>query len=153
MAKMNRNQALSTSFRLDIPGFDEVNYFVQTVELPSITAMGVDTPYQQYGLNVPSNRIDYDPINIGFLIDEDYKNYDQIRLWMHAIQMTEPVLSQLKDCTLHILSSNKGGVAAVKFIGCYPTMLSAIPFESSVVDPTPIVCTMTMRYQLFDFVR
>lgn len=150
---MNRNQALSTSFRLEIPGFDEINYFVQSAELPSISMMGVDTPYQNFGTSMPSNRIDYEVMSVNFLVDEDYVNYDQIRLWMHAIRETEPVVSQMKDCTLHVLSSNKGGVLGVKFIGCYPTMLSAIPFETGVVDPTPIICTMTMRYQIFDFVR
>lgn len=153
MARMNRNQALSTSFRLEIPGFDEINYFVQSAELPSISMMGVDTPYQNFGTSMPSNRIDYEVMSVNFLVDEDYVNYDQIRLWMHAIRETEPVVSQMKDCTLHVLSSNKGGVLGVKFIGCYPTMLSAIPFETGVVDPTPIICTMTMRYQIFDFVR
>lgn len=153
MARMNRNQALGTSFRLEIPGFDEVNYFVTSVELPSISMMGVDTPYQQFGLSVPSNRIEYDAININFLVDEDFINYDKLRLWMHAIRETEPVLTQIKDCTLHVLNSNKGGVAGVKFVGCYPTMISAVPFETGVVEAMPIVCTVTMRYQFFDFVR
>lgn len=153
MARMNRNQALSTSFRLEIPGYDEFNYFVQSAELPTISMMGVDTPYQQYGLSAPSNRIEYEVMNVNFLVDEDYRNYDQIRIWMHKIRETEPVLTQIKDCTLHVLNSNKGGVVGVKFIGCYPTMLSAIPFETGVVDPTPIVCSLTMRYQFFDFVR
>jgi len=150
---MNRNQAIGTSFRLEIPGLEEFNYFVQSAELPGISMMGVDTPYQQYGLSVPSNRIEYETCNIAFLVDEEYKNYDQIRLWMHEIRATEPVLDTLKDVTLHVMTTNKTQMMGVKFIGSYPTMLSAIPLESSVVDAMPIVCNMTLRYQIFDFIR
>ena len=45
MARMNRNQALGNSFLFHIPGFGEANYFVQTVELPSLSMVGVETPF------------------------------------------------------------------------------------------------------------
>ena len=92
-------------------------------------------------------------MNFGFLIDEDYKNYELFMRWMIQIKNTEPVLDCLKDCTLHILTSNKGGVAGVKFIGAYPTMISGVPLESGIVDPQPIICNVSMRYQFFEFIR
>lgn len=153
MAKMNRNQALSNSYRLIIPGLEEFNYFIQNAELPGVSMMGVDTPYQQFGLSAPSNRIEYETMNVGFLVDEDYKNYEQILRWMEGIRDTEPVMDTIRDVTLHILSSNKAGIAGIKLIGAYPVMLSSIPLDTGVVDATPIVCSMTLRYQIFQFVR
>ena len=154
MAKrINYNQAIGTSFKLEIPDFKEVNYFVQTTELPGMTMSGVDAPFDNHATHVPSNRIEYDPLNFTCLVDEDFENYNRVRLWMHQIVVTEPVVDQMKDITLHVLNSNKNPIRAIKFYKAYPTMISAIPLESSTSDATPVVCSMTFRYQFFDMVN
>jgi hypothetical protein len=71
----NRNQALGTSFKLDIPGLEAFNYFVQETEIPSISMAGVSVPYQSYQTNVPSNRLEFDELPVQFLIDEEYGNW------------------------------------------------------------------------------
>lgn len=155
--RINRNSALGTSFKLEIPGFEEVNYFIQTTELPGMTMSGVDTPYQKFATNVPSNRIEFDPLNFTMIVDEDYRNYESIYQWMVDILRTEPVAGaesgMMKDVTLHILNSNKRGIAAIRFHRAYPTMLSAIPLESSTTDAVPPVCSVMFRYQFFEIVR
>ena len=151
--RINRNQALSTSFKLEIPGFEELNYMVQTAELPGMMMSGVDTPHQQFGTSVPSNRIEFDPLNLTMLVDEDFRNYESIYGWMVNIMRTEPVVKSLKNLTLHITNSNKNTILGIRFHQAYPTMLSAIPFESSATDPNPLVCNVTFRYQFFEIIR
>lgn len=153
MKVTNRNQAISSSSRMLILGMDEVNFFIQNVELPGVSMMGVDTPYQNFGLNMPSNRIEYEPINIGFLIDESYANYESLLKWMIDIRETEPVVPLMKDVTLHLTTSNKTKNVKIVMVGAYPTNLSSIPFDISQIDPTPLVCTLTLRYQIFRFER
>ena len=152
-AKMNYNQAIGTSFKLEIPDFKEVNYFVQTTELPGMTMSGVDAPFDNHATNVPSNRIEYDPLNLTMLVDEDFANYNRIRIWMHEVVTTEPVINTMRDITLHVLNSNKNPIRAIKFYKAYPTMISAIPMESSNSDAVPVVCSLTFRYQFFDMVN
>ena len=153
MARINKNPALGTSFKLEIPGFPHLNYFVQMTELPGLTMSGVDTPWSNNATNMPSNRIEYDPLNVTMLVDEEYQNYDSIRMWMTEIIKTEPVLNAMKDITLHILNSNKNNIAAIKFYRAYPTMVAAIPLESSTGDTQPITCALTFRYQFYELVR
>lgn len=155
MAKnFNRNPALGTSFKLEIPGFEEINYFVQTTEIPGLTMSGVDTPYQQYGTNVPSNRIEFDPLNLTMLVDEEYRNYESIYAWMVNLIRTEPVVpTQLKNITLHITNSSKNSIMGIRYHQAYPTMMAAIPLESSTTDAQPIVCALTFRYQFFEILR
>lgn len=156
MAKrMNYNPAIGTSFRMSIagPGFEEANYFVQTTELPGLSMSGVDTPWSNHATNMPSNRIEYDPLNLTMIVDEEWKNVDAIRLWMHRICVTEPVQNEMKDITLHLLNSNKNSIIGVKFIKAYPTMIAAVPLESSTSDAIPPTCALTFRYQFYDFVR
>lgn len=150
---INRNPALGTSFKLDIPGYDEVNYFVQSTELPDISMGGVDTPYQNFQTNVPSNRIEFSPVNFNFIVDEDYRNYETLYLWMADITRTEPVLTKLKNITLHVTNSSKNHKLQFRFHQAYPTMLGALPMDSSVNDAMPVLCSATFRYQFFEIIR
>lgn len=151
--RMNYNQAIGTSFKLEIPEFREINYFIQTTELPGMTMGGVDSPFDNHATNMPSNRIEYDPLNLTFLVDEDFENYNRLRLWMHQVVGTEPVVDAMKNLTLHVLDSNKKPIRGVRFYKAYPTMMSAIPLESSNTDAVPVVCNATFRYQFFDMVN
>jgi hypothetical protein len=152
--RINLNPALTTSFKLDIPGFDEVNYFVQSTELPSVMMGGIDTPYQNHQTNVPSNRIEFDPINFNFFVDEDFANYEKLFFWMVDVTRTEPVIpTMLKNITLHITNSSKNHKVAFRFHQAYPTMLSALPLDSGVTDPTPTICSASFRYQYFEIIR
>lgn len=153
--RLNYNPALGTSFRMNIPGagFEELNYFVQTTELPGLSMSGVDAPFMNNATNMPSNRIEYDPLNLTLIVDEFYKNVDSIRLWMHRICSTEPVAKEMRDITLHLLNSNKNSIIGVKFYGAYPTMVAAVPLETSTGDAIPPTCALTFRYQFYDFVR
>lgn len=151
---INRNPAIGTSFKLEIPGFEALNYFVQSTELPSISMGGVDTPYQNWQTNVPSNRIEFDPLNINFLVDEDLANYESLFAWMVEITMTEPVVPEkMKNITLHITNSSKNHKIAIRFHKAYPTLVGALQLESAVNDAMPIVCSATFRYQYFEIIR
>lgn len=151
--RVERNQALSTSFRLIIPGFDGLNYHVQTVQLPGMSMSGVDSPYRNHQGAVPSDRIEYDPLNLTFLVDENYNNWDALRQWM-INNTNEPKLNErMRDITLHILGSNKDPRAELVFRGAFPTLVSELALESSTGEPNPLMCNVTFRYQKYDFVR
>lgn len=155
--RINRNPALSTSFKLEIPGYEELNYMIQTCEVPGMTMSGVDSPYQKFATNVPSNRIEFDPLNLTFLVDEDYRNYESLYEWMVNIIRTEPVADastgMMKDLSLHITNSNKNAIKSIKFHRAYPTMISPLPLESSSTEPNNIVCNVIFRFQFFEIIR
>lgn len=155
--KINRNPALGTSFKLEIPGLESLNYMIQTCEVPGMTMSGLDAPYQKFATNVPSNRIEFDPLNLTFIVDEDYQNYESIYAWMVDVIRTEPVAAaasgMMKDITLHLTNSNKNVFMGIKFHRAYPTMLAPVPLESSTTDATAIVCNVIFRYQFFEIIR
>lgn len=150
---MQRNPALTTSFRLEIPDFVEVNYFAQSTELPGVSMAGIDSPFKNNQGALPSNKMEYDPFNFTFQVDEDYVNYRILFTWMNNITKSPgPLINELKDVTLHLLTSNKTSGQKIVFYGAFPTMLSTISYDNSVIDPTVIPCTVTFRYQYFNFV-
>lgn len=150
---INRNPALGTSFRMEIPDFPTVNYFAQNCELPGLSMGGIDSPYKNNQGVLPSNRIDYDPWTFSFIVDEDYTNFRILFAWMKMFERGGGnVVGVFKDISLHLLTSNKTGGQKVTFFGAVPMTLSALSFDSGTIEPMPITCSATFRYQYYDFV-
>ena len=148
---INRNTALETSFKLEIPGLEEFNYFVQEAALPGLSMAGVDLPFRNNQASVPSNRIDYESVQIPFVVAEDFLNHSAIRLWMHRISKGPgPLINELKDVTLHLLNSNKNTIKRVVYYSAYPTALTGIPLRSNVPNTGPLFCTLSLKYQYYD---
>ncbi|ASD50381.1 deoxynucleotide monophosphate kinase [Acidovorax phage ACP17] len=151
---MNYNQALGTSFLLEIPFLEEVNYFCQTAEVPGLTMAGVDTPFKNFQGAMPSNRIDFDQLNITFLVDEQWTNWYSILEWMKRIRRgNAPLPKEMVDITLHLLNSNKNLNKQLVFRGAFPVMLGTLPLESSVVDVDPLVCSLAFRFQDYEMTK
>ena len=148
---MNYNAAIQTSFMLEIPKFKELNYFIQTAEVPGLTMAGVDAPFKNFQGSVPSNRIDFDQLNLTFLVDEEWENWYSIVQWMKRIRRNDrPILDDMSDLTLHLTDSNKNLNKQIIFRGAYPVLLGTLPLESAVVDTNPLVCSLAFRYQEYE---
>lgn len=149
--RYNRNPANQTNFKLEIPGLEEVNYFIQSTNLPGLTMSGIPVPFRNHQTNVPSNKIEYDEVTMNFIVEEDYSNHTQIRLWMHAFSMgTDPIWSVTKNINLFILDSNKQPRLKVVYYNAYPTALGAISLDSAVNSTEVIATTASFRYQYYD---
>jgi hypothetical protein len=153
MGAMNYNIATNTNFRAEISGAPQFNYFVQSVNLPSVNMGGVETPYMNYAGVMTSNRIDYDPLTFTYILSEDFENYLFLYNWMLEIRSYDDLKKQFKDITLHILNNNKLANLTVVFYNCFPTSLADINLESAVTDTDPLSTTATFRYQYFDIKR
>lgn len=149
--RVNYNPAISTSFKLEIPGFEDYNYFVTSCPLPGLNMGGVETAYKNNATNVPSNRVEYDPVTMTWIVSEDLSNHTRIRTWMHEFAFgRRPITEVMLDINLIILNSNKVPIRKVTFIEAYPTMMSELQLESGVTDAMPIMCSTTFRYQAYD---
>lgn len=151
MSDINRNPALGVSFLLEIPQAKELNYFIQTVDVPGLTMAGVDTPFRNAQASVPSNRIDFDQLNLTFLVDEGWANWNYVFEWMKRTRTGKnPISDTMSDITLNLVNSNKNLNKLLVFRGAYPTLLGSLPLDSTVVDSNPIVCSLSFRYQDFE---
>jgi hypothetical protein len=149
--RYNRNPANQTSFKMEIPGLEEFNYFLQSANIPGLTMAGIATPFQNHQTSVPSNRIDYDELSTSFIVDEDYSNHTQIRKWMHGLgYLDDPIWGQTKNVNLFVLDSNKQPKLKVIYYNAYPTGLGGIPLDSAVNSTEVIVTSLSLRYQYYD---
>lgn len=152
--EINRNPALGTSFMLEIPNAKSLNYFIQNTSLPGLNMGGVETPWTNHNAAVPSNRVEFDPLNLTFLVDEEWNNWEYIFEWMKRCRYgREDVTELMSDITLHLVNSNKNINVQIEFRGAFPTMVSELMLESSTVDSLPLVASVVFRYQDYRLVR
>lgn len=149
----NYNPMYNTNFRLEIVGAPQLNFFMQNVNLPSINSAGIETPYKNFVKPIQSDRIDYDPLNVTFTVDEDLENYLFLFNWMKDSAYKERPIDFTKDITLHLLTNNKTQNIKVIFYDAFPVSLGELSFDSTVTDPTPIICTCMFRYLSFSIER
>ena len=174
----NRNFLSPIGFKFNIGKLKGVNFFCQAASIP---AMRIDTVVQGTRFNKipqPGDELDYDPLRIRFLIDENMKNYYQVHDWMRTI--STPVSSKeftydrgsidttnrrrnqrdadtgwvnqwKSDASLVILSSNYRPVSEFVFKDCHPTSLQALQFDATVQDIQYFTAELTLAYSHFDY--
>lgn len=148
---VNLNPALQTSYKLVIPGLESFNYFSQAAEIPSISAGGVDQPYRDRPMRLPSDRIDYDPLNVDFIVAEDFMNYFQVRKWMWEFHAgSDPIWTTTKNLQLFIMNSNMVPAFRAEFYNAFPTVLSGVRLDTAVSDNDVLHCNATFAYQYYD---
>lgn len=148
---VNYNPALQTSYKLVVPGLEEFNYFSTAAEIPGISAGGIDNPFRDRQAKMPSDRVDFDPLNVDFIISEDFSNHAQIRTWMWEFHRgVDPIWTTTKNLQLFIMNSNMVPMIRVEFYNAFPTQLGSIRFDTSVSDNDNIHCQATFSYQNYD---
>lgn len=149
----NYNPAFNTNYRLEFVGSSHLNFFIQSVSLPGIDAIGPEAPFKGAQTFFQADRIDYDPLNITFLIDENFENYLFLFGWMKTYVETESPKAHMRDATLHILTGNKTSNLIVNYYGMFPQTIGSVDFDSSTNDTSAIMCTATFRYQYYTIER
>lgn len=169
----NINLLAPTSFRFGIVDSPNVNYFCQTVTLPTITLgdLGTDNPLSR--VPEPGDKLFYEPMSIRFSVDEEFANYNEIKNWMvglgfpesfdqysglvtrkqtvpslHALQYNKMAVK--KDGTLLIYNSQKKPTIKITFIDMYPISLSPLTFTSTSPDVVYLDCSVDFRYSRFN---
>jgi hypothetical protein len=72
--------ASPTQFKFSIIKLPKVEFFVTEINLPGIelTSLTQNTTLKQ--IPIPGNDLSYDPLSLTFMVDENFENYQEIRL-------------------------------------------------------------------------
>ena len=74
--------ASPVQFRFKIAKLPQVEFFIQTVNLPGISLGSATVPTPLYDYPVPGDKITYQSLDISFLVDENLNNYKELHDWM-----------------------------------------------------------------------
>lgn len=150
----NPNYMSPVSFRLtmDRLKFPNAEYTVQTLFIPDITVSPARYATPQRNIAIDGDKIEYAPLTLTFLIDEDLTNYREIHDWLLGEVTVNDDLRlyrKERDLTISILSSHNNVLRQLQFIDAIPTSLSALPFDVTITDLQYLTAQVTFEYSYY----
>ena len=77
--------ASPTQFRFSIIKLPKVEYFATAANIPGITLGQANQPTPLKDIPIPGDKLEYDNLNITFLVDENLENYREIHGWLTGL--------------------------------------------------------------------
>ena len=137
----NINPLTEVQFKFELTAYPATTFFVQTVNLPGLT-MDVITygRPQRTGLGLGGGGVEYELLEVGFVVDEYLKNWQEMFNWMTGPQ------PKYSSAILTILSSSMNPTIEAHFKELFPTSLTALDFDSTTADPAYQQASVTFKY-------
>ena len=169
----NLNYLSPVNFDLLVEKLPKTRYSCVGATLPGISFTeaihATQLAIQSY---LPGDRIEFDPLVVRFIVDEDMKNYQEIFNWIMQLgpgyntddfkNLVGSTISttgfntrggdftkMYSDATLIVNTSAGNANIEFTFEDCFPTSLGAVDFKSDESDIPYVVADLTLRYTLF----
>ena len=150
----NIDFANPTQFRFVIDKLPNTEFFIPSANVPSISSTSAEqnTPFK----SVPhaDNVLDYESLELTFLLNEDYSNYTEVYNWMVGLGFPDNYDQSersVSDATLIILSNKNNPIAQFNFKDTFPVTLGSIEYNVQEEDSTQIEVSITLDYTIFEF--
>lgn len=161
----NKNMLSPLGFSFSIQRLPNMNFFVQSVTLPGITAQTIDVPSPLKSVPFPGDKIDYSELEVTFKIDEDMNNYIEVFNWIRALgfpdnqQQYKELEEQpsytgggiYSDATLTILSSAMNPNIRIEITELFPVTLTPIEMSAIQGDVEYLEATASFRFLGYTF--
>jgi hypothetical protein len=157
-----------TRFHFNINQFPDVAFQVQAATVPSVT-FGVahyDNPLQT--INVPGDKLEYQPLPVTLLLDEELDAYTKIYGWMRSLgfpTMKDDLATVLQrqsilgpnvdpgmpqsDIQLILLNSNNNPVIQFTFKDAFPIYVGELQFNTTEEGLNYLTCEFEFAYNWF----
>ena len=160
----NQNFLSPLGFKLQVKKTPHVNYFVQSVNIPSVSLGTADAETPFIKIPFPGTKLTFGNLQVTFKVDEDMANYIEIYGWLRAVgfpdnfaQYTNIAGAALasgdgvfSDITLVVLDSAMNPNLEVTFFDCFPVDLSSIELDSTSGDVQYVTATVTFANRRFE---
>jgi hypothetical protein len=153
------NYLYPTSFQLSIARIPDTIYNCQTANVPGITVAEIakNNPATGRTLKIPSQSLQFEDLQIKFLVDEHMSNWIEIYNWMQNLRVVadwatvQKFPDQLSDASLVLYSSANNPIKALRFHNMFPKELSSLEMDATVDNPEAITATVTFAFEFFTF--
>ena len=163
----NRNFLSPLNFKFSIKRAPTTNFFIQSVDMPSIKLASMDIPNQFIAIPTPVTHMEYDELQIEFKVDEDFQNYLEIHNWIRALGFPEQYEEYaniaknaeytgtgiVSDLSLIVLNSAKNPNYEFVFRNSFPTSLSGFKLSSVDDSINYVTATASFKFLLFDITK
>lgn len=149
----NRNYLSPNGFKITIDSseFANVEYTCVSTSLPGIVLPEVAAPFRGNTNYVSGERVQYTPLDMRFIVNENLENYVELFNWI-KYNASNDEMKKL-DVTLNILSSHNNIAKQIRFVSAFPTSLGSIEFQTQNTDVEYVTADASLQYTYFEFVR
>ena len=166
----NLNMLSPQNFKvvIDDKNFATIAFFCTQANVPGLQSSEINTNYRNFQGFTPGELLDYSTFDVTFIVDEEMKNYIEIRDWLlknthgqnldtrgaentNALDVIRE--QQRKDITLSILSNKATTNKEILFNDCFPTTLGELQFTTQDTTLDYLTCTVSFRFNGFSFVK
>ena len=155
----NLNFLSSTGFKFFIKKLPTTNFFAQSFNIPGLKLIITEQPTMFNNINYYGDEIQYSDFNVTFAVDEDLRNYCEIREWIEALgnpkgfaqrqqlNKNESIFEgKRSDCILSITDNKKNPNITVTIKDAFPFTLSDIFFQSTSNNESFLVATAVFKF-------
>lgn len=151
----NISPLVGGNFTFTLSRLNNTTLNLQSVSLPtmSIGEKLVPTPMLDY--SVAGDKLQFDRLNMRFIVNDDMSNYDEVFQWLYKIcnpitgKQTGKASEYTSDGVLSIFNSKGKKVKEFRFTDCFPIMLGGLEFDTTNTETTNIVCDLSLSFTLF----
>jgi len=127
-----------------------VSFFTTDIMVPGINLAGTKIQAPTGSVNISDNKIEYDPVTVGFVIDEYYNSYKEIYEWIlkHGSPTSGRQMNpQIEPVNIYViaLDNNKKPVINFQFLDVRPVSLGELTYNSQ-GDNEVLTCDVTCMY-------
>ncbi len=163
----NRNFLTPVGFKFVLQRSPKVAFFCNQANIPSMNMGNAVLPSYLRQLPIPGDEIEFENLNIRFLVDEDLKNYMEIFNWIRGIGTAES-LSEFdrleasstiqrisghnifSDGTLHVLNNNLLSNFKVVFADLFPVSLTTLNFDATDTTNEYFTAEVSFKYTIYN---
>jgi hypothetical protein len=160
----NHNFLSPLNFKFQIKRAPHINFFIQEINLPSISIQPKEVGNPFVKIPYPGDHIDYTLLTVKFKVDEDLKNYLEMQSWLRGLGFPQSFdeystlsnQNQLEgkglrsDISLIILNSTKLPNYEITFTEAFPVSLSELVFSTTEDTVNYMTATVDFRYILYN---
>jgi len=161
----NINTLNANNYRLSIKSFPDVEYAAVRANVPGISFGQAMVDNRFTVIPLTGDKIDFDFLDVQFVVYEDISNWLKLFDWMVALAFTRShdqytgfkrleelgLQQEYSDIQLHILTNAKNYTGVqVDFYNAFPVSVSSIDFDSQITDETPIIASARFQYQVME---
>lgn len=147
-------------FNITVKRLPNVEFFTQRVSIPGISSNPVIVPSPVNKFFETPDELQYNNLDLSFIIDENMKNYIEVFNWMTATSFPQNTdqFKRIKeskdglksDISIVILNSHKNPSIRVDFKDCFPISLSEIIMDTTNQDLVYPEASVTFQYNWFE---
>lgn len=158
----NTNFLSGSHFAFFITELPDLNFTVQTANIPGIELSPKEIPTSVGMTHIAGDKIHYEVLEIGFIVDETMNNYRSIYNWARALAPTNIINAALDNQyvnydkplytsgVLNILTNSLHINVTLKFKNLFPISLTGLDFSTKDIEDRKLYATVRFAYDYFD---